>query len=414
MGDLLVTNIGELCTLAGGVRRGGEAMQDLRIMTDAAVAIEDGEIVDIGPTARLESRWRDDLKHRIDAGGRCVLPGFVDAHTHAVFAGERADEFEMRLRGASYAEILAQGGGILSSVRATRAATRAELLKLLLGRLDRFLEHGTTTVEIKTGYGLDTETELRSLDVISAATERHAIDIVPTFLGAHAIPPEFPDAKTYADHVADDMIPRIEDNADFVDVFCEQGVFDVDSSRRVLRAALDRGYKLKVHADELAHSGGSQLAAELGATSADHLLFADEADREALVHAGVIPVLLPATAFTLRAPYADAQALMNADAAVALATDYNPNAWCENMQFAIALACHQMRMTPAQAISAATINSAAANAREDEVGSLEIGKLGDLVILDARNHKHVGYRFGSNNAWKVIKTGDVVYDSVHR
>ncbi len=414
MGDVLITNIGELCTLKGGVRHGADEMQDLAIQRNVALAIEDGHVAEVGPIPQMERKWRDELKNRIDAGGRCVIPGLVDAHTHAVFAGERADEFEMRLQGAAYADILKAGGGILSSVRATREATPAELLKLLLGRLDRFLEHGCTTVEVKTGYGLDKDSEMKSLDVMQRAATRHAIDIVPTFLGAHAIPPEFPDDHAYAKHVVDDMLPDVGDRADFVDVFCEEGVFDVDSSRLILQAALDRGYKLKVHADELAHSGGSQLAAELGATSADHLLFADEADREALMAAGVIPVLLPATAFTLRAPYADARALMDAGCAVALATDFNPNAWCDNMQFAIALSCHQMRMTPAQAISGATMNSAAANGREDHVGSIEHGKLGDVVILDAFSHKHLGYRFGSNNAWKVVKAGDVVYDAGFR
>ena len=409
---LLLHNIGELVTLAGGPRRGEREMNELSIVRDAAVLIEDGLIERVGPNERvMRSAPNDAVK--VHCGGRAVVPGFIDAHTHAVFAGDRVDEFEMKLKGARYADILAAGGGILHTVRLTREATRAELLKQLLGRLSRMLEHGTTTVEVKTGYGLDVETERKLLDVIDMAEERHPIDIVTTFLGAHAVPPEFKDARSYAEHVARDMVPEFASRADFVDVFCEDGAFDVESSRLVLEAGIRQGMRVKVHADELARSGGSLLASELHATSADHLLHAGPEERRALADAGVASVLLPATALSLGAAYSDARALIDADALVALATDCNPNCYTESMPFVMSLACYGMRMTPAEALVASTVNAAVACGVDDR-GTLEEGQWGDLVVLDAPSYRHIPYRPGVNLAWRVVKMGEVVVDRSER
>lgn len=411
-GDLLVYNLSEVATLAGGVRR-GEGMRDLGLVKDAAVVIRDGHVESVGDSETLKRKHRGEMPS-VNAGGRAASPGLVDAHTHAVFAGDRVHEFDLKLSGVSYGEILKAGGGILHTVRATREATRAELLKQLLGRLDRMIDHGTTCAEIKSGYGLDKDTEIRLLETIHAAAERHPMDLVSTFLGAHAVPPEFKTAAEFAEFLVTEVLPDAADRAEFVDVFCEHGAFDVASSRRVLEAGRELGLKLKVHADELAHSGGSRLASEMGALSADHLLHADDADVAALVKSGTIPVLLPATAFSLGAPYAPARRMIDAGAPVAVATDLNPNCWCESLPLAMALACHGMRMTPAEAFAATTINAAAALGRDRERGSLEPGKVGDLVVWDAPTLAHVPYRFGVNLAWKVVKYGEIVVDRSER
>jgi len=405
---LLLHNIAELATLAGGPRRGRDAMNDLGILRDAAVLIEDGVIEEVGPSDEL-LRSAPSGAVKLNCGGRAVVPGFIDAHTHAVYAGDRVDEFALKLQGAKYADILAAGGGILHTVRLTREATRAELLKQLMARLSTMMEYGTTTCEVKSGYGLDLETEKRLLQVIREADERHPMDLVATFLGAHAVPPEFDDSKSYAEHVARDMVPEVAELAEFIDVFCEKGVFTPDESRLILEAGAQEGMRVKVHADELALSGGSMVAAELAAVSADHLLHAGPAERAALAEADVACVLLPCTALSLHAPYADARALIDADALVALATDHNPNCPTESMPFAMSLACHGMRMTPAEALTAATVNAAAAVGRDDR-GSIEPGMVGDLVVLDAPSYRYIPYRFGMNPVWKVVKLGEVVVD----
>lgn len=405
---LLLHHIGELVTLEGGPRRGPEEMNDLAIVRDAAVLIEDGVIEEVGPSERLlRSAPREAV--RVHCGDRAVVPGFVDAHTHAVYAGDRVHEFEMKLQGVSYADILAGGGGILHTVRLTREATRAELLKSLLNRLNLMMEHGTTTAEVKSGYGLDLETERRLLEVIREADQRHPMDLVSTFCGAHAVPPEFADARKFAEHVAHDMVPEVAELAEFIDVFCEKGVFDPDDSRLVLEAGLQQGMRAKVHADELARSGGSMLAADLGAVSADHLLHAGPEERAALSEADVACVLLPATALSLRAPWADARSLIDARALVALGTDCNPNCPTQSMPFVMSLACHGMRMTPAEALVAATVNAAAAVGRDDR-GTIEEGQQADLVIVDAPSYRHIPYQFGMNPVWRVVKMGEVVVD----
>ncbi|MFB6361534.1 MAG: imidazolonepropionase, partial [Halobacteriales archaeon] len=351
----------------------------------------------------------ENADHAIDASGAAVVPGFVDAHTHGLFAGDRSDEFAAKLRGKSYQEILEEGGGILRTVGAVREASTDRLLENLLGHLDTMAAHGTTTVEVKSGYGLDTETELRMLEVIDRANAAHPVEVVPTFMGAHAVP-EDRTADEYAEAVIDDQLPAVESQgiAEFCDVFCEEGVFTVEQSRRVLEAGREHGLTPKVHAEELTHLGGSQLAAEVGAASADHLLHATEADIEALVSADVTPVLLPGTAFGLGAEYPDLERFRAAGAPVAVATDFNPNCHTQAMGFALALACVECGFTPAEALVAGTRNGALALDRRDR-GTLQPGDRGDLAVLDAPSHVHIPYSYGVNRVEQVLIEGRPVH-----
>lgn len=412
--DLIVHSSSQLLTLKGGPQRGG-ALGRLEPIDDGAIAIRDGTIVAVGKTAELLEAY--DAPHKVDGSGHVVMPGFVDPHTHLVWAGDRAAEFERRLAGATYMEILAQGGGIMSTVRETRSADLDALIGQSRPRLDRMVESGTTTAEAKTGYGLDLATELRLLETILELDSRGPMDLVPTFLAAHAVPTEFSNRpEAYVDLVCDEMLPKAkewwEDNAvdrplPFVDVFCEEGVFDLAQSRRILERAAAMGFPLKIHADEFAGLGGTRMAVELGATSADHLVHTPPEDIAALGRSTTVAVALPATPFGLgEQAYTPAQRILEADGILALATDLNPGtAWCESMQFVIALACRMMKLTPAQAIAAATINAAAAVGLAERVGSLEVGKAGDLILLDTPDYRHLGYRFGTNLVSQVIKGG---------
>lgn len=407
--DLLVFNAAQVLTLASpsGPKR-GRAMADVGLIRDGAVAVRDGRILEVGAS--------DDLLHRVnadcslDAGGRVVMPGFVDPHTHLVWAGERADEFQMRLAGASYMEIMAAGGGIMSTVRQTRAASVDELVAQTEPRLARMLAHGTTTVEIKTGYGLTTQDELKQLAAIRQLQSQSPATLVPTFLGAHAVPAEYRGrAEEYVDLVCAEMLPAMvaADPRPFCDVFCEDGAFSLDQSRRILETARALGFGLKIHVDEFKPLGGTRLAVELGAISADHLVCTTPAELELLARSDTIAVALPGTPFGLgHQAYTPARTLIEAGGAVALATDCNPGTcWCESMQLMIALACRAMKMTPGEAISAATINAAHAVGLGDEVGSLEPGKRADLLLLDAPTYLHLGYRFGTNLAWETVVGG---------
>jgi imidazolonepropionase len=411
--DLLILNAAQLLTLASpdGPKRGA-AMRDLGIVPDGAVAIRDGLVLAAGPSDQLATQVR--AGRTLDATGRVVMPGFVDPHTHLVWAGARADEFEMRVAGATYMEIMAVGGGIMSTVRQTRAATLDELVAQAQPRLGRALAHGTTTVEIKTGYGLNVADELKQLSAIERLREGFPGTLVSTFLGAHAIPAEYrgrPD--DYVDLVVNEMLPGVaalDDPPPFCDVFCEDGAFTLEQSRRVLQAARDLGFGLKIHVDEFQPLGGTRLAVELGATSADHLVCTPPDEIELLARSDTVAVALPGTPFGLgHHDYTPARALIDADGAVALATDCNPGTcWCENMQFMIALACRAMSMTPAEAISAATINAAHALGLGEMVGSLEPGKRADLILLDAPSYPHLAYRFGTNLVHAVIAGGQII------
>jgi imidazolonepropionase len=354
----------------------------------------------------------------LDAGGRVVMPGFVDPHTHLVFAGDRAAEFELRLAGKTYLEILAAGGGILSTVRATRRASVAELLEQTRERAASMLRHGTTTAEAKTGYGLETSCELAEMEALLRLDEEGPLEIAPTFLGAHAIAPEFKgDPGAYVELVCAEMLPETkrwwQDHGGsrplpFVDVFCETGAFTLAQTRRILTAARSLGFPLKIHADEFDNLGGASLAAELGAISADHLVKTSPQDIAVLARSDTAAVALPCTPFGLAEPhYTPARAILQAGGLLAIASDLNPGtAWCESMQFVIALACRYLRLTPAQAIAAATINAAAAIGRADRIGSLEVGKQADLLILTIDDYRQLGYRFGTNLVKTVIKKGE--------
>jgi len=413
--DLLVHSASQLLTLAGGPQRGA-ALGALGLVEDGAVAIRAGRIVATGSTDEL--RQSHAAREELDTTGRVVMPGFVDPHTHLVWAGDRAGEFEQRIRGATYLAILAAGGGILSTVRSTRAASLESLIAASRPRLMRMLQHGTTTAEAKTGYGLTLETELRQLDAILALDAEGPVELSPTFLPAHAVP-EGISPQTYVEQICAEMLPTLNrwwaEHADgrplpFVDVFCEVGAFDLKLSRQVLERARSLGFPLKVHADEFNPLGGTRLAVDLGATSADHLLQIRESDISALGRSGTVAVTLPATPFGLAAStYAPAQQILQAGGILALGTDLNPGtAWCESMQFVIALACRYMGLTPAQAIAAATINAAAAIRRDSDVGSLEPGKQADLLVLDVPEYRHLGYRFGTNLVSTVVKKGQIV------
>ena len=386
----------------------------LEIEPDAAVAVVDGEVAAVGPTEEVTREYPpENADHAIGASGNAVIPGFVDPHTHAVFAGDRSDEFGAKVRGKSYQEIAAEGGGILRTVRATREASDEELLSTLLSHLDTMLAYGTTTAEVKSGYGLDTETELRLLDVIDRANGEHPVDLHATFMGAHATPEGIePDA--YVEHVVSEQLPAVADQgvARFCDVFCEAGVFSVNESRRVLETGLDYGLSPKIHAEEFERTGGAQLAAALGAASADHLLQANGTDIAALVEGGVVPVMLPGTAFVLGEEYADARAFLEAGAPVALATDFNPNCFSRSVPFAVSLACVGMRMTPAEALVAATANAARALDLDDGIGTLREGAPADLLVLDAPTYRHLPYRLGENPVARVVKDGRPVAGEV--
>ena len=388
--------------------RGGDTGR----VEDGAVAVEDGQIVAVGPTDEVTGEHPPENADRaVDATGRTVIPGFVDSHTHALFAGDRSDEFAAKLRGKSYQDILAEGGGILRTVRAVREASDEELLAAMFDRLDAMCAHGTTTVEVKSGYGLDAETELRMLDVLARADAAHPVDVVATFMGAHAVPDDS-DAGSYTERVVSEQLPAVaeQDVAEFCDVFCEEDVFSVAQSRRVLEAGKEHGLTPKVHAEEFVRLGGAQLAAEVGATSADHLLHASAEDARAVAEAGVVPVFLPGTAFGLGAEYADHVPFREAGATVAVASDFNPNCYAPSMGFATTLACVGMRMPPAEAVVAATHGGARALDRDDR-GTLAEGQRGDLLVLDAPSHVHVPYRFGQNVVETVVKGGEVVAES---
>jgi imidazolonepropionase len=408
--SLAVIGCSQLVTLAGPRRpRVGREMRELSIIRDGAMLVQEGRIVQTGARSEIEKLIDADCEV-VDAGERVVAPGFVDAHTHSVFAGNRADEFEMRAAGKTYQEIAASGGGIKSTVRKTRAASEDELFEASKRYSEWFLRTGTTTIEAKSGYGLTLEDELKMLRVIRRLDEETPLRYVPTFLGAHTVPDEFKDNRAaYVDLIVNEMIPQVagEGLARFCDVFCETGAFEVDESRRILRAAQARGMKLRVHADQLSLSGGSQLAAELGAMTADHLEHAGESQIEHLKSANVQPVLLPASVLLIGSQrYPNARAMIEAGLAVVLATDFNPGSSpTPSMLFVLTLAATQMKMLPAEAITAATINAAYSLGLGDEIGSLEAGKQADFVIYDCADYCELGYFAGMEQAVGVYVSG---------
>jgi imidazolonepropionase len=411
---LVIDNAGEMITVAGNNRRPrkGESLNDMGIINDGALVIQDGIIVDVGPRTEVFASREIEGATIIDAGGKLVLPGFVDPHTHLIFAGSRENELRWKIEGASYAEIASRGGGIISTMNATREASQDDLLGLAKDRLEVMMRHGTTSVEVKSGYGLNVEDEIKMLEVAKQLSEANALDISSTFLGAHAIPPDFKDnADGYVAQVVERMLPRVADQelADFCDVFCEEGFFDVDQSRTILEEGRTYGLVPKLHADELSDLGGASLAAEVGAISADHLEKSSDEGILRMVEKNVVGVLLPGTSFSTNIGYADARRMIELGLPVALATDFNPNCWTKSMQFMISLACFKMRMFPSEAIVASTINAAHAIGKAHEVGSLEPGKKGDVLVLDMENHEQIPHRFASNHVETVVKEGTIIY-----
>lgn len=411
--ELAVRRIGLLATLAGPAPRTGAAMRDLAPLRDAAIAVAGGRVAWVGLDADFDAAVSLGAGgEQLDAAGAAVVPGLVDAHTHLAFAGDRDDEIRKRLAGASYQEIAAAGGGIVRTVGATREASVEALTALVLSRLDEMLLCGTTSAEVKSGYGLEAAAELRSLEAIRRAAARHPLQVVPTFLGAHEVPPEHrADRERYLELLIEQMLPAVAERglAVFADVFCERGVFSVEESRRILLAARSHGLKLRVHADELAATGGAELAAELGARSADHLVHVSPAGMRALAASGCVATLLPIAAFYLRlGRFAPARDLLEAGAAVAIATDVNPGGGLSpSLPFAMALACFGMGLSLEEALSAATVNAAASLELSAEVGSIEPGKRADLVLLRSPRLLDL-VRVGVPAIRAVVKDGRVV------
>jgi imidazolonepropionase len=392
-------------------RRRGAAMASPGVIEGGALVMSYGHIDWLGPAANLPP-LPDDAEI-IDVSGQVVLPGFVDSHTHLLFAGSREGEFEQRLRGASYQEITARGGGIMSTVRSVREKTREELKELARPRLKRLLQFGVTTVEVKSGYGLSTADERKCLEAVAELNQEQPVELVPTFLGAHAVPAEYRDRRDeYVRLLLDDMLPDVAQNrlAAFCDVFCETGVFSLDESERILNRARDLGLQLKLHADELTPLGGAELAARLGAVSADHLLCVTEAGIDALAESQTVATLLPGTAFFLGLPYAPARKLIERGVTVALASDCNPGTCpTENLPLVGSMACTQMGMLPGEVVTALTLNAAAALGRSDRVGALAAGRQADVIVCDAPNYAHLFYHFGVNHVRRVYKRGRAVH-----
>ncbi len=422
--ELIIKNISQLITMSSAgldnsQPRTGTELLELGIIENGAIAVIDDKIVGIDDSKRMLASFdisKDTVV--ISANNKTVLPGFIDPHTHLIFSGTRETELALKLEGKTYMEILHSGGGILKTVRETRAASLENLVQQANKRLNIMLAHGTTTIEAKSGYGLDLDAELKSLEAIKKLNETHPIDIVPTFLGAHAVPPEFKnDPDGYIDTVIQEMLPAVISKrlAIFCDVFCEEGVFDITQSERLLKVARQLGYKLKLHVDEFVPIGGAELAAKLGAVSADHLAMSTDTGLKALGVSGVVGTLLPGTPFAIMEKhYPAARKMVKLGVPIALATDLNPNCFTESMQFIISLACYNMKMLPAEAITAATINAAHAIGAAKDIGSLEIGKKADIVIFDVPNYHHIPYHFGINQVEKVIKNGKLVVDRASR
>ena len=415
--SLLVRGAHQVATPTGRGAQRGPGLAALTVQPEAVVRCENGRIVFVGEETEHQRQFGrpDEI---LEADGGCVLPAFVDPHTHPVWAGSREDEFDRRLRGETYMDIARSGGGINSTVRATRAASAEHLLDTTLERLDRFLIHGTTTIEAKSGYGLDLETEVRMLEVIREANRVHPVDLHPTCLAAHEIPPEHRnDPEIWVQRLIEEIHPTIaqSDLAEAVDVFCEEGVFDLEQTRRLLAGAEDLGWRIHLHADELTPLGGTELAVEFSALSADHLMCVTQEGIAALARSETVAVLLPGTSFFLRSPWAPARELVDAGCAVALATDCNPGSSpTESMPMILALATLGMGLSVAEAITASTLNAAAALGRGDETGSIEVGKSANLIVLDAPTYHHLVYHYGVNPVRHVVKGGRVVVQDGRR
>ncbi|MDF2909351.1 MAG: imidazolonepropionase [Sporolactobacillus laevolacticus] len=415
MSKLIIKHAAEIATPIGRDAVFGEQMNHLKVIKDGAIVIENGVIVAVGSTAEIVQNYDETHYKVLDATGKSIVPGFVDSHTHFLFGGYRPEEFFMRLSGKSYMEIMNAGGGIQNTVNATRASSFDELYQSGRSRLDSMLSFGITTVEGKSGYGLDYETEIKQLEVMRQLNEDHPVDVVSTFLGAHAVPTEYEGRSSeYIDFIITKVLPTIiEKNlAEFCDVFCEEGVISVELSRRLLLAAKELGMKLKIHADEIEQIGGAELAAELNTVSADHLLEASEQGIRKIAQSKTIATLLPATAFCLNKPYASARTMIDEGCAVALASDNNPGScFTDSIPLLFALACINMKMSAEEALTALTLNGAAAVCRANEIGSIEEGKLADLVILKYPSYQYLVYNTMVNIVDQIVKKGELINPS---
>ncbi len=453
--DLIIHNASQLATCAAnGKVKKGISMRDVSIIENGGLAVKNGIIAAVGSSGKITKNYAS--QNSIDARGKVVTPGFVECHTHVVFAGDRLDEFELKITGASYLEILKNGGGIISTVLQTRTAGLPKLIEESRQRLDKILALGVTTCEVKTGYGLDTETELKMLEAIFELDKTHAVDLIPTFLAAHAVPPEFKNnSDSYVDLICGEMLPRAlelfanshftekypainargtqskfnRDNQDeqhkkthhspltvhnfFTDVFCEKNAFNLEQSRKVLETAKSLGFKLKAHVDEFTNLGGARMAIELGAVSIDHLDKISDAEIQLLAASNTIGVVTPTVNFNFGAKeFADARKMIDAGCAIAVSTDYNPgSAPCPSLPMAMALACRYQKLLPSEALNAATINAAFAAGSGKKIGSLEVGKQADILILDTNDYRQLAYEFGANIIQTVIKRGDVILKS---
>jgi len=411
--DVIIINISQLVTLAhNNAPRRGKEMEESAIVTSAGIAIKGGNIIEINDTRAIEKKYS--APELIDAQGKIATPGFVDCHTHPVFVHTREDEFALRLQGKSYVEIALAGGGILNTIQTTRDADEDLLLELAKKRILKMISLGTTTLEAKSGYGLNTESELKQLRVIKRLQEELPLEIVPTFLGAHEFPAEYRNNHSgYVELLCKEMIPAVAEQgiAEFCDIFTEAHTFNLEESRQILSCAAEHGLKLKMHCDEIEPMGGAELAAEMKCISADHLGSTEERGIEALKTAGVIPVLLPATLFSLQSKkYANARLMMDLGLPVAIATDYNPGSCnCDSMQFTMSLTCLKMGLTPSAALCAATLNAAYALNRGNQIGSLEAGKKADLILWDIPGINFIPYHLGSSYVDRVLKCGTTIY-----
>ncbi len=411
MNKLIIKNASELVTCKGKAPKHGRDMSDIGLIKNGCLVIEDGIIIDVGTSEILKNYKQEDCQI-IDAANKAVMPGFIDSHTHLIFGGYRADEFSWRLKGDSYMSIMERGGGITSSVRATRKTSLDEFIALGKKRLDKILDMGVTTVEGKSGYGLDCQTEIRQLKAMKELNEMHPLDIIPTFLGPHSVLPEYKGKEDeFIDFMIEDVLPKAaEDNlAEFADIFCEKNVFTIDQSRKFLTAAKNAGLKLKIHADEMYQLGGTELAVELGCTSADHLLQASDEGIRQLAESNTVATLLPGTAFCLKEEYARARYMIDSGCALALATDFNPGSCFTNsIPLIIALAALHMNMSIEEIVTALTINAAAAVGRSEVTGSIEKGKKADIIILEYPSIHFLPYHAAVNIVERVIKNGKIV------
>lgn len=412
MKTLILKNASQVVTCSGFKAKKGNEMNDIGLIENASVVVQDEKIVAVGADLDLSAYPDAEV---IDCAGKTILPGFVDSHTHFVFGGYRDDEYSWRLRGDSYMDIMQRGGGIANSVNATRAASVETLMSVGKKRLDSMIRFGVTTVEGKSGYGLDYETEIKQLEVMKALNESHSIDIVTTFMGAHSVPVDYKGrGGEFIDFLIEKVMPEVSERklAEFCDIFCEQNVFSVEESRKLLSAAKAMGFKTKIHADEIVQLGGAELAAEIGCTSADHLLQASDEGILAMADKNVIATVLPCTAFSLREHFARARKMIDDGCAVAVATDFNPGScFTESVPLAIALCTLNMQMSIEEVVTALTLNGAAAVGRADQIGSIDVGKQADLVIHEFPSYKFLPYHIGVSTVEKVIKKGRLIFDA---